>query len=60
MSKFTRLEWTKQVAALNERIKGFQANPTKEQLDAAIDGLREYAEAARVGGIEIPSRFIAS
>ncbi|WP_056393741.1 hypothetical protein [Massilia sp. Root418] len=60
MSKFSRLEWSKQVAALNERIKVFQANPTKEQLEAAIDELRAYAEAARAGGIEIPSRFIAS
>lgn len=60
MSKFTRLEWSKQVAALNERIKGFQANPGKEQLDAAIAGLHAYAEAARAGGIEIPARFIAN
>ncbi len=60
MSKFNRLEWSRQVAALNERIKGFQANPSKEQLEAAINELRAYAEAAHTGGIEIPPRFIAS
>ena len=60
MSKCDRLEWSRKVASLNERIKGFQANPTKEQLDAAIDELRAYAEAARSGGIEIPTSFIAN
>jgi hypothetical protein len=60
MSKVDRLEWSRKVASLNERIKGFQSNPTKEQLEAAIDELRAYAEAARSGRIEIPSRFIAS
>lgn len=60
MSKVNRLEWSKQVATLNERIRGFQADPSKEQLEAAIDELRAYAEAARAGGIEIPTRFIAN
>jgi hypothetical protein len=48
------------VASLNERIRGFQANPSKEQLDLAINELREYANAANEGGIEIPSRFVAN
>ncbi|WP_296001164.1 hypothetical protein [Rugamonas sp.] len=60
MSMLNRLEWSKQVTQLNERIKGFQANPGVEQLVAAIAELRLYADAARVGGIEIPARFIAS
>jgi hypothetical protein len=48
------------VATLNERIKGFQENPNKEHLDAAISELKAYADAANSGGIEIPERFIAS
>jgi hypothetical protein len=42
---------------MNERIKNFQANPGQEQLDAVIEELKAYAEAARSGGIEIPTRF---
>lgn len=60
MSKVNRLEWSRQVASLNERFKGFQADPSMERLEAAIDEMRAYAEAARAGGIEIPPRFIAS
>jgi hypothetical protein len=59
MSKFDRLQWTQKVAALNERIRGFQANPTPEQLELAISELRAYADAAN-DGMEIPERFIAS
>ena len=59
MSKFDRLEWTQKVAALNERIRGFQANPSEEQLELAISELRDYAAAASAG-MEIPQRFIAS
>lgn len=57
MSKSNRLEWSKQVSLLNERIKGFQANPSPEHLEAAIKELQAYAEAARSGGIEIPAHF---
>jgi hypothetical protein len=59
MSKIDRLEWTQKVAALNERIRGFQANPSEEQLELAIRELRAYAAAASAG-MEIPPRFIAS
>ncbi|QBE64725.1 hypothetical protein [Pseudoduganella lutea] len=59
MSKIDRLEWTQKVAALNERIRGFQANPSEEQLELAINELRDYAAAASAG-MEIPPRFIAS
>ena len=58
MSKIDRLEWSQKVAALNERIRGFQANPSQEQLELAIRELRAYAEAANEG-MEIPQRFIA-
>jgi hypothetical protein len=57
MSKTNRLDWSKQVTLMNERIKSFQADPSQEQLDAAIAVLKAYAEAARTGGIEIPTLF---
>ena len=57
MSRTNRLDWSKQITLMNERIKNFQANPGQEQLDAVIDELKAYAEAARTGGIEIPSLF---
>ncbi|GGB92773.1 hypothetical protein [Pseudoduganella buxea] len=60
MSRIDRLEWSQKVASLNECIRGFQANPSKEQLDRAISELRAYADAAEGGNMEIPSRFIAS
>jgi hypothetical protein len=60
MSKMDRLEWSKKVASLNECIRGFQANPSQEQLDNAINELRAYASAASEGGMEIPTRFIAN
>ncbi|QGZ39379.1 hypothetical protein IP92_02365 [Pseudoduganella flava] len=59
MSKIDRLQWTQKVAALNERIRGFQANPSQEQLELAIRELRAYADAANEG-MEIPPRFIAN
>jgi len=60
MSKVDRLEWSRKIATISERIKGFQENPNQEHLDAAINELKAYAEAANSGGIEIPERFIAS
>lgn len=57
MSKMNRLDWSRQVTLMNERIKSFQANPGPEQLDAVIHELKAYAEAARTGGIEIPTSF---
>ncbi len=57
MSKTNRLDWSRQITLMNERIKHFQANPGQEQLDAVIAELKAYAEAAHNGGIEIPSRF---
>ncbi len=57
MSKTNRLDWSKQITLMNERIKSFQANPGQEQMDAVIQQLQAYAEAARSGGIEIPTLF---
>lgn len=57
MSRTNRLDWSKQVTLLNERIKNFQANPGQEQMDLVIAELKAYAEAARSGGIEIPTLF---
>ncbi|WP_348697355.1 hypothetical protein [Duganella fentianensis] len=57
MSKANRLDWSRQVTLMNERIKSFQANPGQEQLEAVIAELQAYAEAARSGGIEIPAQF---
>jgi len=57
MSKSNRLDWSKQISLMNERIKHFQADPGEEQLEAVIAELKAYAEAARNGGIEIPARF---
>jgi len=57
MSKTNRMDWSRQVTLMNERIKMFQANPGQEQLDAVIQEMQAYAEAARNGGIEIPTRF---
>ncbi|MYM35570.1 hypothetical protein GTP44_09405 [Duganella sp. FT50W] len=57
MSKTNRLDWSKHITLMNERIKHFQADPGPEQLDAVIAEMRAYAEAARSGGIEIPARF---
>ena len=57
MSRTNRLDWSKQITLMNERIKSFQANPGQEQLDAVIDELKAYAEADRTGGIEIPALF---
>jgi hypothetical protein len=59
MSMSNRQAWNKQLAILNERIKGFQQKPDKAELDAAIDQMHAYAEAANSGGIEIPTRWIA-
>jgi hypothetical protein len=42
---------------MNERMKAFQINPGQEQLDAVIEELKAYADAANSGRIEIPTLF---
>jgi hypothetical protein len=59
MSKSSRYEWRDQQAALQERVKGFLANPDNERLEAVLTEMRAYADAARAGHIEIPQRFTA-
>jgi hypothetical protein len=57
MSKSSRYEWRDQQAALQERMKGFLANPGDEQLEAMVAEMRAYAQAARSGQIEIPQSW---
>lgn len=57
MSKSARYEWRDQQAALNERMKGFMENPNDQQLEAVIAEMRAYADAARSGAIDIPTRW---
>jgi hypothetical protein len=57
MSKSARYEWRDQHAALNERMKVFLANPNTEQLEAVVEEMRNYAESARTGDMEIPTKF---
>jgi hypothetical protein len=57
MSTSARYEWRDQHAALNERMKGFLANPNPEQMEAMVAELRAYADAARSGNIDIPTTW---
>jgi hypothetical protein len=57
MSKASRYEWRDQQAALQERMKGFLANPSNEQLEAMVSEMRAYADAARSGHLEIPQSW---
>ena len=57
MSKSARYEWRDQHAALNERMKGFLENPNTEQMEAVVAEMREYANAAKTGRMEIPQTW---
>jgi hypothetical protein len=57
MSKTSRYEWRDQQAALQERMKGFLANPGTEQMEAVVAEMRAYAQAAKSGQIEIPQTW---
>ncbi len=57
MSKASRYEWRDQQAALQERMKGFLANPNTEQMEAVLAEMRAYADAAESGQIEIPQSW---
>ncbi len=57
MSNSARYEWRDQHAALNERLKGFLENPNPEALEAIVADMRAYADAARKGNLEIPTRW---
>ncbi|NML61303.1 hypothetical protein HHL21_09475 [Massilia sp. RP-1-19] len=56
MSKSARHEWRDQQASLNERLKGFLQNPGSDQMEAMVEEMRAYADAARSGSIDIPTR----
>ena len=57
MSKSARYEWRDQHASLNERMKVFLENPSSEQLEAVVAEMHAYADAARTGSMEIPTRW---
>jgi hypothetical protein len=57
MSKSSRYEWRDQQAAVQDRMKGFLANPSEEQIQAVVAEMRAYADAAQAGQIEIPQRW---
>jgi len=57
MSQSARYEWRDQQAALQESLKGFLQNPDNEQMEAVMVVMRAYADAARMGNIEIPQRW---
>jgi hypothetical protein len=57
MSKSSRYEWRDQQASLQERMKGFLANPSNEQLEAVVAEMRAYASAAQAGQIDIPQTW---
>ncbi|MGZ8290983.1 MAG: hypothetical protein ACXW2U_13395 [Telluria sp.] len=56
MSKSARYEWRDQQASLNERLKGFLQNPGTEQMETLVAEMQAYADAARSGSIDIPTR----
>lgn len=56
MSKSARYEWRDQQQSLNERLKGFLQNPGTEQMETLVAAMRVYADAARSGSIDIPTR----
>ena len=55
MSKSARYEWLDQQATLNTRLKEFLKHPGEAEMAAMLTDLRQYAEAAKQGRIEIPS-----
>ena len=57
MSKSARYEWRDQQAVLNERLKGFLEHPGEDEMQAVMNEMRAYADAARSGSIEIPARW---
>ena len=57
MSTMARLEWNDQQAALDQRLKGFMAKPDAANMEAVIEQMRAYAEAAKSGTMEIPTHW---
>lgn len=57
MSTMARLEWNDQQAALDQKLKGFMAQPDAASMEAVIAQMRVYAEAAKNGAMEIPKTW---
>jgi len=57
MSTTARLEWNDQQAALDQKLKGFMAQPDAAGMEAVIAQMRAYAEAAKNGAMEIPKTW---
>ena len=57
MSKSARYEWRDQHASLSESVKVFLQNPNPEKMEAVVAEMRAYADAARNGNMEIPTRW---
>ena len=57
MSTIARLEWNDQQTELDQRLKGFMAKPDAANMEAVIEQMRKYAEAAKSGAMEIPKTW---
>ncbi|WP_332879543.1 hypothetical protein [Massilia sp. S19_KUP03_FR1] len=57
MSTMARLEWNDQQAELDQKLKGFMAQPDAARMEAVIAQMRTYVEAAQSGVIEIPKQW---
>jgi hypothetical protein len=57
MSTMARLEWNDQQAALDQKLKGFMAQPDAASMEAVIAQMRVYADAAKNGAMEIPKTW---
>lgn len=54
MSTMARLEWNDQQAELDQKLKGFMAQPDAARMEAVIAQMRIYVDAAHSGAMEIP------
>lgn len=57
MSTMARLEWNDQQAELDQKLKGFMAQPDEATMAAVIAQMRIYAAAAQSGAMEIPKQW---
>jgi hypothetical protein len=59
MSKSARYEWQDQQAALSQGLKSFLLQPGDAEMASLLAAMRDYAEAAKQGRIEIPQTWTA-
>lgn len=57
MSTMARLEWNDQQAELDQRLKKFMGQPDAATMEAVVEQMRVYAEAAKTGAMEIPKTW---